>query len=241
MKTGEELPLNILVIDTSTDLEFLALSKDGNIYQLCENAGISHSVTMFQNLSSLFKQASITINDIDLLGAGIGPGSFTGIRIAVSTARMFSQILEIPLVGLKSQEIYAASAAAYGHGTVLVAFDAKKSRIFGGIYTSDDDGMIEILGPGDYHIEDMISSVTNAGELVCIGDGCGIYSDIIKKTTGERGIKCKYLENFSPDGKAAAELTLKKYNESPDKYLDYNCTVPLYTRKSDAEIAKFRK
>ena len=78
------------MIDTSTNIEFLALSLNGKIYQFSENAGISHSVTMFQNLSSILKQGSVTIDDIDLIGVGIGPGSFTGIRIAVSTARMFS-------------------------------------------------------------------------------------------------------------------------------------------------------
>ena len=102
MKTGEKLQLNILVIDTSTDIELISLSVNDTIYQFCDNAGMSHSVTMFQNLSSILSQASIGINDIDLIGTGIGPGSFTGIRIAVSAARMFAQILKVPLVGLKS-------------------------------------------------------------------------------------------------------------------------------------------
>jgi len=230
--------LNILVIDTSTDIEFIAISVSGKIFQFCRNEGMSHSVTMFQNLSSLLEQASITINDIDLIGAGIGPGSFTGIRIAVSTARMFAQILNVPIVGLKSPEIYAASAVNSGGGTVLAAFDAKKSKVFAGVYIIKDSIALEIIEPGDFLMEDLINTMSVTGELICLGDGCGKYIDIIEKSSRTRGFSYRYLEEFHPDGKTAAGLTLKKYNESPEKFTDFNNVTPFYTRKSDAEIAK---
>lgn len=230
--------MNILVIDTSTETEFLALSVGGKIFQFCENAGISHSVTMFQNLSSLMTQASITVNDIDLIGVGIGPGSFTGIRIAVSTARMFAQILEIPLVGLKSQEIYAASAGDFEGMTILAAFDAKKSKVFGGVYRIKDSTAHEIIEPGDYTMEELFKSINNPGELLCIGDGCGKYINMIEELAKNSGVRYKYEGDFIPDGRSAVELTLRKYNESPGDYIDFNNTVPFYTRKSDAEIAK---
>ena len=65
--------------------------------------------------------------------------------------------------------------------------------------------------------------------------------ETIKKLSGEKEINYKYLDNFSPDGKAVSDLTLKRYNESPETYIDYNKTIPFYTRKSDAEIAKLKK
>ncbi|PKL19431.1 MAG: tRNA (adenosine(37)-N6)-threonylcarbamoyltransferase complex dimerization subunit type 1 TsaB [Spirochaetae bacterium HGW-Spirochaetae-5] len=230
--------MNILVIDTSTEFEFIALSVNGRIFEFSENAGISHSVTMFQNLSSLLSQASIKINDIDLLGVGIGPGSFTGIRIAVSTARMFAQILDIPLVGLKSQEIYAASTGASEDKTIIAAFDAKKSKVFAGVYRISDSIAQEIIEPGDYKMEEVLDSIKNPGELLCIGDGCGKYIEAIEEYASEKGISYKYMENFVPAGKAAVDLALRKYKESPEKFTDLNNTVPFYTRKSDAEIAR---
>jgi len=227
------------VIDTSTAIEFLALSVDGKIYQYGKDQGMSHSVTMFQNLSSLLSNASIGMNDIHLIGTGIGPGSFTGIRIAVSTARMFAQMLKIPLVGLISPEIFAASACLTGNKTVLAAFDAKKSKIFGGVYRVTDSITDEIVKPGDYHIEDLLGMIKNPGELTCAGDGCGKYIDIIDRTSKKNGFSYNYLENLIPDGKAAADLTLRKYYQSPEIFTDYSNTVPLYSRKSDAEIAKY--
>ena len=158
--------MNILVIDTSTGLEFLTVSANGKIFQFCEDAGQSHSVTMFQNISDLLAQASIGIRDIGLLGVGTGPGSFTGIRIAVSTARMFSQILGIPIVGIKSQEIFAASAVSYPDKTVLVAFDAKKLRVFAGVYRVEKSTISEIIEPGDYTMTEVLSLIKNPGEMI---------------------------------------------------------------------------
>lgn len=225
------------MIDTSTVIEFLALSVDGKIFQHCKDEGMSHSVTMFQNLSSLLSQASIGMNDLHLIGTGIGPGSFTGIRIAVSTARMFAQILKIPLVGLKSPEIYAASACLTGDKTVLAAFDAKKSKVFGGVYRVADSVTYEIIEPGDYFMEDLVDSIKNTADLTCTGDGCEKYIDAIEKSSVKNGFSYKFPDNFMPDGKAAADLTLRKYKEMPEKFADYSNVVPFYSRKSDAEIA----
>jgi tRNA threonylcarbamoyladenosine biosynthesis protein TsaB len=230
--------LNILVIDTSTEIEFIALSVNGRIFEFSQNAGISHSVTMFQNLSALLSRASISINDIDLFGVGIGPGSFTGIRIAVSTARMFAQILGIPLVGLKSQEIYAVSTVVPEDKTIIAAFDAKKSKVFAGVYHIIDSITQEIIEPGDYTMKELLDSIKNPRELLCIGDGCGKYISIIEEYAADKNISYEYLENFAPAGKAVVDLALRKYKESPEEFTDFNSTVPFYTRKSDAEIAK---
>jgi tRNA threonylcarbamoyl adenosine modification protein YeaZ len=240
MKTGDQLQLNILVIDTSTDIELLCVSVKGRIYQNCSRSGISHSITMFGNLSNLLNQASIGINDINLIGTGIGPGSFTGIRIAVSTARMFSQILKVPLVGLKSPEIFAASVQYTEPGTVIAAFDAKKSRVFAGVYRQEGSKTMEIIVPGDYFMKELLKSINNPDGLTCIGDGCGKYIDVIEDFCSKTGITYKFIEDFLPDGKTAAELTLAEYNKSPDKYADYKNTVPFYSRLSDAEIVKTR-
>lgn len=230
--------MNILAIDTSTDIELLALSADGNIYQFCRDERLSHSVTMFQNLSAILSEASIGISDIGLIGVGVGPGSFTGIRIAVSSARMFSQILKVPLVGIKSQEIYAASASSYGAETVVAAFDAKKKRVFGGVYRLENSITQKIIEPGDYTMEELLTSIKNPGELTCVGDGCEKYIEVIEEMSIKHGFRYKYINNFHPDGKAAIDLTQQKYNRSPENYNDYSCTIPFYTRKSDAEILK---
>ena len=245
--------MNILTIDTSTEIELIALSVDGKIYQYSNYTKMSHSITMFDNLSSLLSEASIKIDEIDLIGTGIGPGSFTGIRIAVSTARMFAQILRIPLVGIKSQEIYAASVQGFDNHTILAAFDAKKSKVFAGVYSLKGSDPHEIIEPGDYYMDEILESTINhndiryikevegAVNLVCIGDGCKKYMDVIDNLSKENGFFYTNIINFIPNGKAATELTISKYNESPKKYINFENTLPFYARKSDAEISKSSK
>jgi len=246
--------LNILTIDTSTDIEFIALSVNGKIFQYSDNAKMSHSITMFDNLSLLLSQASIKIDEIDLIGTGIGPGSFTGIRIAVSTARMFAQILKVPLVGIKSQEIYAASVQGFGNNIILAAFDAKKSKVFAGVYAalrgSDPQLQLkgsdpyEIIEPNDYYMDEILESVKNhkdiieIKDIICIGDGCEKYIDVIDNFSKKNGFFYTKIDNFRPNGEAAIELTLRKYNESHEKYINFEDTVPFYARKSDAELSK---
>jgi hypothetical protein len=87
-------------------------------------------------------------------------------------------------------------------------------------------------------MEELLNPVKNPGELLCIGDGCGKYIDILEESAAKKNISYIYLKNFIPDGKAAVELTLRKYKESPEKFINFDSTVPFYTRKSDAEIAK---
>lgn len=100
--------MNTLIIDTSTSLSILALSVNNKTFSITENAGISHSTTMFSSISKLFAGIGASINDVELIATGIGPGSFTGVRIAVSTARMFAQLLKTPLVGVQSHDFFAS-------------------------------------------------------------------------------------------------------------------------------------
>jgi len=234
--------LNILTIDTSTDIELISVTTDGKTFEFAENVKMSHSVTMFDSLDRVLKEAKINLKDINLVGVGVGPGSFTGVRIAVSTARMISQILNIPLAGLTSQDIYAASADPEPGEKILAAFDAKKSRVFAALYISR--GMFPpetLINAGDYSIESILDKVSPVDRLLCIGDGCGRYAGIIDEKSRLIGFSYRFIDNFIPRGDAAARLTSIKYSESPQKFSFYGNTVPFYARKSDAEIAKEEK
>lgn len=231
--------MNILTIDTATDYEFIYLSAEGEIFEFAKDVKTSHSITMFRSLESILSDASLTIRDINLIGVGIGPGSFTGVRIAVSTARMIAQILNIPLVGVNTQEIFVSSVSNEPSEKILVAFDAKKSRVFGALYGGGvNSGHITLVEAGDYTIESMLSHVSADEKLLCIGDGCGRYMESIAAVSASSGFSFRYIENLIPDGTNTSSLVLRKYKESPERYGFYGNTVPLYARKSDAETAR---
>jgi len=230
--------LNILTIDTATDFELISVTSAGKTYNFAENVKMSHSITMFDSIKRILDEASISIKDISLIGVGVGRGSFTGVRIAVSTARMIAQILDIPLVGVTTHDIFAASAVCNAGEKVLVAFDAKKSRVFGALYSTGHVLYTEtLIEAGDYSMEYMLKPLSEGDKLLCIGDGCSRYGNVISSNSDSAGFSYRIIEEFIPTGEITSQLVLKRYNESPEKYRHYDNTGPLYARKSDAEVA----
>lgn len=229
--------MNTLTIESSTDIELLSLASGGKFFQFAEKTGLSHSTDMFVNLKSLLDSAGLPLREIELIGAGTGPGSFTGVRIAVSTARMLSQILGVPLVGVKSHEIYAASLDADDNGLTAVAFDAKKSKVYAGLYVRKGAKTSALIEPGDFTMHEFLEKVPVTGVITCIGDGFTRYNDILADFSAGKGLTYRLISDFMPSGKAASLLVLEKYNESPGTYTDYLQTLPSYERLSDAENA----
>lgn len=234
--------MNILIIESSTDIELLAVESRGRIFQFVEKTGLSHSTRMFENIQAVLDTAGLKIGDIDLLGAGTGPGSFTGVRIAVSTARMLSQVLSIPLVGVKSHEIFAASYIQDSNGVIAVAFDAKKGRVFAGLYRASRELTPEtLLEPGDYTMQELVSLIPENENLICIGDGFAKYAEVIKDFSSTSGLKYRIIDSFMPSGMAASSIVKSKFLKNPELYRDYSVTLPSYERLSDAENALDKK
>ena len=229
--------MNTLIIESSTDIELLALSSGRGIFQFSERTGLSHSTGMFVNLESLFDSAGLSIRDIELLGVGTGPGSFTGVRIAVSTARMLSQILQVPLVGVRSHEIYAASSGTDDNETIAVAFDAKKSKVYAGLYIKQGGSTVTLIEPGDFFIQEFFEKIPDTERITCIGDGFAKYRAELEDYSAEKGTAYSFAEDFMPSGEAASLLVLEKFRLSPGLYTDYSGTLPSYERLSDAENA----
>ncbi|MBN2040006.1 MAG: tRNA (adenosine(37)-N6)-threonylcarbamoyltransferase complex dimerization subunit type 1 TsaB [Spirochaetes bacterium] len=230
--------MNILIIDTSTSVEVVAAATENAVSDMIRPVSVSHSATLFESIDNVLKEINIEPGDLDLIGAGIGPGSFTGIRIAVTTARMFSQLLDLPLVGIKSQLLYAASAMeeAEKGNNILVAFDAKKGKVFGALYENKED-LEEINEPGDYKIDDLLNNVSTEEETLLIGDGCAKFEKEIKaKITKQR-----YLADYLPKAEAVCSLVKREYLKNPEIRENFNNVVPYYSRLSDAEIIRKNK
>ena len=230
--------MNTLVIETATSIELLAASAGGKTADRTAASRVSHSVTLFTNLDAALDELGIGIRDIELLGVGVGPGSFTGIRIAVSTARMLAQVLGVPLVPVKSQLLYAASAPAAPGEFVLVAFDAKKGRVFGALYRASDDPLspIELVPPGDYEIAPL-AELTRVGRALAVGDGAEKYRSELEALTPD----CTLLTGFVPSGETACRIVAGAYAANPGRYTDITAVVPFYARKSDAEVIRDEK
>ncbi len=225
--------MNILLLDASTSAEIISVKKDDRLFDLSEISAVSHSKTLFTRMDSCLKKAAITMKDIELIAVGIGPGSFTGIRIAVSTARMLAQVLGIRIVQMSSQLIFALSMDSEEEDFVLPAFDAKKGRVFGALYVKKNSILEEVIPPGDYYINQLLEKIPQGVKTNCAGDGCEKFRDIIENSSKDFVITA----NFLPSGIHSLKYLTDLFNKGELDDLKYDKIVPDYTRKSDAEIA----
>lgn len=228
--------MKILVIDTAGPIEMVAASADGRVADRTARAGISHSVTLFESIDAALRELGLRMRDINLIGVGVGPGSFTGIRIAVSTARMLSQITRAPLVGAPSTLLYAASAGASPGEDALMAFDAKKGRVFGALYRIGGAESVpeELVPPGDYKPETLASRAEAGRTTVLAGDGAERYQEAFARLIPRH----RLVASIVPSGEVACGIIGAIYGSAPERHGDYTRIRPFYARRSDAEIAR---
>lgn len=227
--------MNILAIDASTEFEIIGLKTPSGIFDATTHVDRSHSVTLFSNIQELFDRASVTPHDIGLIAAGVGPGSFTGIRIAVSTARALAQVLSVPAVSLRTHHIFSASFYRGDGGYILTAFDAKKNRVFGALYKETSDPIFpeEIVPAGDYDIGFLSDAVQPDSPVRFTGSGAVRYIDEFYKVLPEGEL----ISGKNPSGAAAVSIAEKIYNDSAgDENFSFNSLLPVYSRVSDAEM-----
>jgi len=140
---------------------------------------------------------------------------------------MLAQILGVPIVGVFTTLLYAASLETHDGDCVLVAFDAKKNRVFGALYHKTESFYEEILMPGDYLPDELVAEFPDHTRIIAIGNGAERYRDIFCAGGS--------VADITPDGVKGIAVVLHLYEQSPDKFLNYNDVIPCYARKSDAE------
>jgi tRNA threonylcarbamoyladenosine biosynthesis protein TsaB len=146
-----------LAFDTATDVATSALLDDGEV--LGERS--SRAITLLEDVDALLRQGGASAAEIDVLVVGIGPGSFTGVRIGLATARGLALALDLRGAGVSTLDALAAGAP----GAVPV-IDAKRREIFALV-----DGEPRALAPADLDV--------SAG-TVCVGDGALRYRDVLE-------------------------------------------------------------
>lgn len=168
----------ILAIETTGAFASVALMKDDKIIgQIHGNDRFSHLQNLMPQVDTVIKESKLSLDDIDVIAVSRGPGSFTGIRIGVSSARALSQALDIPCVEVSSLEALAMNAAGMSKPAfdddVLVCpiLDARRSQVYGGGYYIKNGYPEEEIKAGAYTIEEFLEKVCDYHKILLFGDG----------------------------------------------------------------------
>lgn len=210
-----------LFIDTATEKSFIGLKRnDELIEQINLPLGLQNSKFLFSYLSELLSRHGLKPKDLQLIGCGVGPGSYTGIRVGAATAQSMAYALRLPLVGISSLQSYQPSKP----GSFVVAFDAK----YGGVYLQKGffDG-VEIQFEKEPQVV-AIGSIHDA--LKGIQSHISPHAKVLQERVGY------FWEESAPSGALFSKQITDKFNNnqfSSKAHLEL-----LYLQKTQAEIEK---
>ena len=175
----------ILGLESSAKSASVALSRDGALLALTfQNAGLTHSRTLLPMAEALLKNASLTVGDIDAVAVAHGPGSFTGVRIGVATAKGLCWGAGIPAVGVSTLEAMALSGGdcAPEGSVVCCAMDARREQIYNALFRFKD-GVPERLTPDRaIGLAELDAELSERDAPVWImGDGAALCCDYLRR------------------------------------------------------------
>ncbi|MDR2195197.1 MAG: tRNA (adenosine(37)-N6)-threonylcarbamoyltransferase complex dimerization subunit type 1 TsaB [Gallionellaceae bacterium] len=158
--------MNILALETSTEYCSVALWCDGVTHAFFEPVGQRHSMLLMPMLDTLLLTTNHTLQDIDGIAFGAGPGSFTGVRIACGAAQGLALGANLPVAGICTLQALAQAAR---HDKVIAALDARMGEVYFAAYEKSDGAWRVVCEPGLYAPRD-VPPVSGDG-WVCAGSG----------------------------------------------------------------------
>lgn len=213
--------MNIMVFDTSVKALAAGVTTDKGLFDAHVEAGFKHSETLLPSIEACLAKAGIGRHDIELIACTSGPGSFTGLRIGMATAKGLSLALGIPWIGVPTLD-----CMAFGHdpfpGPVVPVIDARKNRIYSALYFHGIRGTDYL----DIGLSGLITMLDSYGEALFVGPDADLLADYLLERPGF------VIENDDPSQRLLGLATLAQVRyeqQGPDP----DDAGPLYIREPE--------
>lgn len=225
--------MKILSIDTSSTICSVALLEDLKVLkELYIDDANTHSTKLMPLIDELLKSQNLTIQDIDLFACGIGPGSFTGIRIGVSTIKAFADVTCKPVIGVTSLESLAWFAK--DEGLICSLIDAKHDNLYFGLFEHKNSEYEKLSDFSFENINNIIDFVKNKNnKIIFVGNGSILFKSMIESELENNACFFDTTNSEKYTATAIGEIAFNKFNKG--LYGDSNSLIPLYIKKSNAE------
>ena len=224
--------MKILGIDTSTMAANVAVLEDDKL--ICEytiNTKKTHSQKLMPMIENMLKLSDLEIKDIDAIAICVGPGSFTGLRIGMATAKAMAHVNNIPLVGVNSLEILGTHMDLCNR-KICSILDAQRNQVYMNKYILEDNKIKELeeisIKPIDELLEELSS---NDEQWVLVGEAVYKYKEKIEVISN---ITIPSPANNITKASSLCLVGRDKMLANEDVYNCYDIN-PMYIRKSQAE------
>lgn len=232
----------VLGVDTSTEFLSVALIDEKKALVSYDAVGkLNHSTLLVPTIKKALAKARKKIKDIALFSVGIGPGSFTGLRVGITAIRGLAIALDKPLIGIPTMDAIAVNALQYLKKKkaadrdikICPILDAKKNQVYACVYRVSGDKIIKESG---YLLEPVDMLVKRLkGEIIFLGDGVPLYEDSL---SGVESIKAAFIEDkkWFPKASVIAGMGLLMFNSG--KHDDPYDLAPMYLYARDCNVRK---
>ena len=233
--------MNLLALDTSSKHFSLAVAKDG---KALHSRGIFLkkvlSDSIMPAIQGILKKAGLTLAKLDGFAVGLGPGSFTSLRVGLATVKGLAFALKKPVVGIPSLDVLALNLA--GDGQICVVCDAKRNMVYACLYQKKGDALKRKSKYLLADIKDVLSASRQRGrikgDVTFVGDGVPLLREAIEKAAG---IKARFAgeKQMYPQARHLATLALKRFEAKDCDAAE--TLVPLYLYPEDCQVQKSKK
>ena len=236
--------MKILALETTGKYGSAAVTDEsGAVFSASSSEEMNHLKGMISLIDEAIKSAGTDKSSLTHIAASAGPGSFTGIRIGVVTARTVAQMLGLPCISVSTLEAMAEgampAAAASDARFIVPVINARRHQTYAAAYTADPDaGLQTVLAEKQYMIEELLEELgrvmTESSVAVYFtGDGIDAYRDIIEETLQAGSYVFAPEASRYQDAEAVAAVALRKAKAG--ETLGYDDLMPEYMRLAEAE------
>ena len=218
----------ILAFESSAKAASVALCRDGHLVsQYSQCSGLTHSRTLLPMAEDMLKNAELTLRDVDLIAVAHGPGSFTGIRIGVSTVKGLAWAGDKPCVGVSTLEAMAWHGLAAG-GVVCPVMDARRSQVYNALFQVENGRPVRLCEDRPIALSQLAEELQALAEPVfLVGDG----AQLAEKYLREQSIPCTVApENLRWQSAWGVAMAASDKQPGTSETL-----LPVYLRLSQAE------
>ncbi len=226
--------MKIIAFDTSTKFLCVAVWEEQRLCEYSIETGRLLSTLLSLHLDRILKVMQWKIGDIDYFACGVGPGSFTGLRIGLAAMKGLAFSLKKPVIPVSSLDILAHNAAKSLEKNLIIApvIDAKRGMVYTSFYKVVDG---KIKRPSSYQLlpkEEFIKKLNKVPTAFC-GDGLAVYQEDIRRKLGELALFMD-KDYWHPRCRGLIQIALDKINAG--EISDAKKILPLYLYPQDCQV-----
>jgi tRNA threonylcarbamoyladenosine biosynthesis protein TsaB len=222
----------ILGIETATKTGGVAIvSESGVLAEYTLNIEVTHSERLMSTVDRVLKDTGFTLANIDGYGVSIGPGSFTGLRIGLSTIKGLAFTTRKPVAAVPTLKALAWNIP-FSRYPVCPLLDAKKKEVYTALFRHDGRNYIQEMPDAVISLAEIAGKIT--GDILFTGEGARLFTADIQKIVGDRAHFAP-LSSSVPSAASIAEIALMMLKGG--QQTDPDSLIPMYIRRPEAEVA----